>query len=197
MESGRPGRAVALTFTAGFERIVIARMTFDTDVLEALKRSVAQERIKNAVSCPGSLAAFLQRTFRQQHDVPIDECVHEGRRPVRPDAVNGYVIDGACTRTSRSRTSRKHWEAISARNTDVHFRDRDTGRFRRGRRSFPARRQELALDDRLEQALDELNLAGMIDVMRGDSRHETEARVTAARRSPRQLRISIITNNGL
>jgi len=111
------GQAVPspLTFTAALNGSFIARMTFDTDVLEALKRSVAQERIKNAVilSGIGSLRSYNVHSVSNT-TFPSTNVFMKGEGPYDLTAVNGYVIDGACTRTSRSRTSRKHWEAISS-----------------------------------------------------------------------------------
>jgi predicted DNA-binding protein with PD1-like motif len=91
------GQAVPspLTFSADFERIVITRMTFDTDVLEALKRSVAQERIKNAVilSGIGSLRSYNVHSVSNT-TFPSTNVFMKGEGPYDLTAVNGYVIDG-------------------------------------------------------------------------------------------------------
>ena len=59
VEEGEPVPS-PLTFSSKFERIVIVRMTYGTDMLAGLVKAVKQEEIKNAVilSGIGSLTSY-------------------------------------------------------------------------------------------------------------------------------------------
>ncbi len=93
----RPGEPVpsTLTFSSRFERVVIARMTFGTDVLEGLNRAVADEGIRNAVilSGIGSLTAYHLHSVSNT-TFPSENVFYKGEGPWDLTAVNGYVIDG-------------------------------------------------------------------------------------------------------
>lgn len=94
----KPGGPVPspLTFSSNFQRIVIVRMTYGTDVLEALKRAVRQEKIDNAVILNGigSLTSYHvhvvgNTTFPSKNLFMKDE---EGAYDLT--AVGGYVVGG-------------------------------------------------------------------------------------------------------
>lgn len=85
----------SLVFSSNFERIVIVRMTYDTDMLEGLRQAVEQQNIKNAVilSGIGSLRSYRvhavsNTTFPSQNVFFADEG------PYDLTAVNGYVVGG-------------------------------------------------------------------------------------------------------
>ena len=94
VKEGQPVPA-ALTFSANFERIVIVRMTYQTDVLEGLKKAVQQEKIKSAVilSGIGSLVSYHVHVVGNT-TFPTKNVFIKGEGPYDLTAVTGYVVDG-------------------------------------------------------------------------------------------------------
>jgi predicted DNA-binding protein with PD1-like motif len=92
-----PGRPVPspLTFASRFERVVLVRMTYETDMLEALNRAVRDERIRNAVilSGIGSLKSHHLHAVSNT-TLPSQNVFFKGEGPWDLTAVNGYVVDG-------------------------------------------------------------------------------------------------------
>jgi predicted DNA-binding protein with PD1-like motif len=84
-----------LAFSTDFERIVTVRMTYDTDVLEGLKKAVGQENIRNAVflSGIGSLKSYNVHSVSNT-TFPSQNVFFKGEGPYDLTAVNGYVIGG-------------------------------------------------------------------------------------------------------
>lgn len=93
----KPGQPVpaALTFSSKFERIVIVRMTYETDVLEGLKQAVGREKIKSAVilSGIGSLISYRVHVVGNT-TFPSKNVFIKGEGPYDLTAVAGYVVNG-------------------------------------------------------------------------------------------------------
>lgn len=79
-----------------FERVVILRFKFDTDLLAGLEKMVKQEKIRNAVILSGAgsvrdyhLHQVSNRTFPSKNMMVKDPTA-----PADLIGMNGYVIDG-------------------------------------------------------------------------------------------------------
>lgn len=83
------------TVESQFTRVVIVRMRFGQDMLDALKAAVAQKGIKNAVilSGAGSLTRYRVHVV-DNVTFPPKEAFPEAEGPQDLIAVTGYVIDG-------------------------------------------------------------------------------------------------------
>jgi hypothetical protein len=79
-----------LAFTTGFERIVIVRLTYGSDVLEGLARAVREERIESAVilSGIGSLKSYHVHAVSSVK-LPSTNVFLKGQGPFDLTAVNG------------------------------------------------------------------------------------------------------------
>jgi predicted DNA-binding protein with PD1-like motif len=84
-----------LTFSTSFERIVLVRLTYGTDVLEGLEHAVGQERIKSAVILGGigSLKGYRVHSVSNT-EFPSTNVFFAGVGPYDLTAVDGYVIGG-------------------------------------------------------------------------------------------------------
>ena len=84
-----------LAFSSNFERIVIVRMTYDTDLLEGLTNAVKKENIENAVilSGIGSLRSYHVHAVSNT-TFPSQNVFFKDEGPYDLTAVNGYVIRG-------------------------------------------------------------------------------------------------------
>jgi predicted DNA-binding protein with PD1-like motif len=84
-----------LSFTSKFDRIVIVRMTYGTDMLEGLKQAVGQEKINNAVilSGIGSLVSYHVHVVSNT-TFPSENAFIKAEGPYDLTAVNGYVMGG-------------------------------------------------------------------------------------------------------
>ena len=84
-----------LTFSSKFERIVIVRMTYGTDMLEGLVKAVKQEKINNAVilSGIGSLTSYHVHVVSNT-TFPSKNAFIKDEGPYDLTAVNGYVVNG-------------------------------------------------------------------------------------------------------
>lgn len=84
-----------LTFTSQFERIVIARMTFGTDLLEGLKNAVKQENIRSAVIICGigSLTSYHLHSVSKT-TLPSENVFYKAEGPYDLVSVGGYVVNG-------------------------------------------------------------------------------------------------------
>jgi predicted DNA-binding protein with PD1-like motif len=84
-----------LMFSSNFERIVLVRMTFGTDLLEGLEKAVAREKISNAVilSGIGSLTGYHVHAVANT-TFPSKNVFIKGEGPYDLTAVNGYVVNG-------------------------------------------------------------------------------------------------------
>lgn len=84
-----------LVFSASFERVAIVRMTYETDLLEALQKAVRDEKIRDAVilSGIGSLKSYHLHAVSNT-TLPSENVFYKGEGPYDLTAVNGYVIGG-------------------------------------------------------------------------------------------------------
>lgn len=84
-----------LTFSSNFERIVIVRMTYETDMLEGLKEAVRKEKINSAVilSGIGSLTSYHVHVVGNT-TFPSRNVFIKGQGPYDLTAVGGYVVGG-------------------------------------------------------------------------------------------------------
>ena len=96
-ESVEPGQPVpsTLTFSSAFERVVIVRMTYGTDMLDGLRKAVEQEKIHNAVilSGIGSLTSYHVHVVSNT-TFPSKNAFIKDEGPYDLTAVNGYVVNG-------------------------------------------------------------------------------------------------------
>jgi predicted DNA-binding protein with PD1-like motif len=83
------------TLEASFERVVIVRFKYRTDILEGLKEAVARENIKNAVilSCAGSVIRYHVHAVNNAV-FPSENIFVEKNEPMDVISMNGYIIDG-------------------------------------------------------------------------------------------------------
>jgi len=97
MDMVKPGEPVPspITFSSNFERIVLVRMTYETDVLEALNKAVEREKIKSAaiLSGAGSLKSYHVHVVSNT-TFPSQNVFFKGEGPYDLTAVNGYVVGG-------------------------------------------------------------------------------------------------------
>jgi len=86
---------VVQTVETRFTRVVIVRMRFGQDMLEALKAAVAEKGIKNAVilSGAGSLTRYRVHVV-DNVTFPPKEAFPEAEGPQDLLTVTGYIIDG-------------------------------------------------------------------------------------------------------
>ncbi len=84
-----------LTLSTQYERIVIVRLTFDTDLLDGLKKAVARENIKNAVITNGigSLRSYHVHAVSNT-TFPSTNIFYKGEGPYDLTSVEGYVLNG-------------------------------------------------------------------------------------------------------
>jgi predicted DNA-binding protein with PD1-like motif len=92
--AGRPVPS-PLAFTTSFERIVIVRLTYGSDVLEGLARAVREDGIQSAVilSGTGSLKSYSVHAVSSV-ELPPTNLFFKGKGPYDLTAVNGCVVGG-------------------------------------------------------------------------------------------------------
>jgi predicted DNA-binding protein with PD1-like motif len=84
------------TSSGQFERIVILRMKYGTDLLADIEKAVKDQHIQNAVilSGIGSVRGFKVHQMANR-DLPTKNIfTTEATTPADLDSINGYVIDG-------------------------------------------------------------------------------------------------------
>ncbi len=83
------------TVSGQFERIVVVRLKRGTDLLEGLRKAVAQEKIRNAaiLSGVGSLTAYHVHAVSNT-TLPAKNIFYKGEGPQDLLNVNGFVMDG-------------------------------------------------------------------------------------------------------
>lgn len=79
-----------------FDRIVVLRFKYDTDLLPALERMVKEQKIRNAaiLSCAGSVRSYHYHTVSNTTLPSKDIFVKNTEAPADIASMNGYVIDG-------------------------------------------------------------------------------------------------------
>ena len=110
--AARPGRAAAgpappggtptmksaadvYTLSGRFERIVVVRLKRGVDLLDGLKKAVAQEKIRNAaiLSGVGSLTSYHVHAVGNT-TLPAQNLYYEAEGPQDLLTVNGFVLNG-------------------------------------------------------------------------------------------------------
>lgn len=86
----------AYATTGQFERVVVMRMKFGTDLLAGIQKIVAQEHIRNGVILTGIGSVRGFRTHQvYNRDLPTKNIfTTERETPADLDGVSGYVING-------------------------------------------------------------------------------------------------------
>lgn len=84
-----------LTMSSQFERIVLVRMTYGTDILAGLEEAVEREGIENAVilSGIGSLRGYHIHVVSNT-TLPSENVFFKDTGPFDLTAVNGYIVNG-------------------------------------------------------------------------------------------------------
>ncbi len=79
-----------------FDRILILRFKFDTDLLAGLERMVAAEKIRNAVilSGIGSVRGYQVHSVSNRNFPSKNIYVKDPTAPTDIAAMNGYIVDG-------------------------------------------------------------------------------------------------------
>jgi len=79
-----------------FQRVVVLRFKFDTDLLAGLEKMVAQEKIKNAVilSAMGSVRGYQIHQVSNRDFPSKDMFVKDPTAPADITSMNGYVMNG-------------------------------------------------------------------------------------------------------
>jgi predicted DNA-binding protein with PD1-like motif len=82
--------------TGHFDRIVVLRFKYQTDLLAGLQKMVKQEKIKNGVilSAVGSVRGYQFHTVSNRTLPSQDTLVKNPTEPADLVSMNGYVIDG-------------------------------------------------------------------------------------------------------
>jgi predicted DNA-binding protein with PD1-like motif len=85
----------AYTTEGNFNRIIIVRLKYGTDVLEGLNESIKKEKIKNAVilNGVGSLTRYHTHVV-SNNTFPTTHAYVKKEAPVDLLNINGYIIDG-------------------------------------------------------------------------------------------------------
>ncbi len=83
------------TLSGRFERIVVVRVKRGMDLLDGLKRAVAQEKIRNAaiLSGVGSLTSYHVHAVSNT-TLPAQNLYYQAEGPQDLLNVNGFVLDG-------------------------------------------------------------------------------------------------------
>ncbi len=83
------------TVSSPFERIVVVRIKRGMDLLDGLKKAVAQEEIRNAaiLSGVGSLTTYHVHAVSNT-TLPAQNIYYKGEGPQDLLSVNGFILDG-------------------------------------------------------------------------------------------------------
>jgi predicted DNA-binding protein with PD1-like motif len=86
----------AYALNGQFDRIVIVRLKYRTDLLEGLERSIKREKIRNAViiSAIGSVTNYHYHTVSNSSFPSKNVFVKNPASPADLVTMSGYVIDG-------------------------------------------------------------------------------------------------------
>jgi len=83
------------TTESQFERVVVVRFKYRTDILDGLKEAVARENIKNGVILSGAGSVIRYHIHAVDNSVfPSENIFVEKNEPMDLISMNGYVIDG-------------------------------------------------------------------------------------------------------
>ena len=85
-----------VSVTTQFERVLILRFKFDTDLLAGFEKMVKQEKIKNAVilAGAGSVRGYQVHQVSNRGFPSKNMFVKDPNAPADLIGMNGYVIDG-------------------------------------------------------------------------------------------------------
>jgi predicted DNA-binding protein with PD1-like motif len=86
----------AYAINGRFDRVVVFRFKFDTDLLAGMEKMVKQEKIKNAVilAAMGSVRGFQVHQVSNRTFPVKDMFVKNPTAPADVIGMNGYIIDG-------------------------------------------------------------------------------------------------------
>jgi predicted DNA-binding protein with PD1-like motif len=84
-----------MTLNTGFERIVIVRLKYRTDILQGLKDAVEKEAINNAVILSGIGSTYSYHVHSVDNATfPSENVFYKEEKPNDIVSISGYVIDG-------------------------------------------------------------------------------------------------------
>ncbi len=91
----KPAAPEVLTVSSGFSRVVVVRLKRGTDLLDGLRKAVAQEKIRNAaiLSGVGSLTSYHVHAV-DNTTLPAKNIYYKAEGPQDLLNVNGCVMDG-------------------------------------------------------------------------------------------------------
>jgi predicted DNA-binding protein with PD1-like motif len=86
----------AYSITGHFDRIVVLRLKYQTDLLAGMQKLVKRENIRNGVilSALGSVRGYQIHQVSSRTIPPRDTYVKNPTEPADVVSMNGYVIDG-------------------------------------------------------------------------------------------------------
>ncbi len=116
--------------SGNFARVVVLRFKYDVDLLAAMEKMIAQEKIKNAVILAGAgsvrgyqVHQVSNRTFPSKNMFVADPTA-----PADLIGMNGYVINGKIhAHMTMATPDHAFGGSPGARNSRIHFRHRDDG----------------------------------------------------------------------
>jgi uncharacterized protein len=82
--------------TGQFERVLVLRFKYDTDLLAGIERMVAEHRVRNAVilSAIGSVRGYHVHVVNNRTFPSKNVFIRDPNGPADVIGMNGYVIDG-------------------------------------------------------------------------------------------------------
>lgn len=85
-----------ITQASHFERIIIVRLKYKTDLLEGLRKAVEKEKIRNAVILAGigSVRNYHVHTVSNRDFPSKNFYIKDPTCPADIQSLNGYIIDG-------------------------------------------------------------------------------------------------------
>ena len=85
----------AITMNSDFERVVIVRLKYQTDILQGLKDAVEQEQIDNAVIISGIGSTYSYHVHSVDNATfPSENVFYKEEKPNDIVSISGYVVDG-------------------------------------------------------------------------------------------------------
>jgi predicted DNA-binding protein with PD1-like motif len=86
----------AYTLSTQFQRVVVLRFKYNTDLLAGLERAVKQQGIQNAVVLAGmgSVRNYQIHAVKNRSFPPVDLFVRDTSAPADVIGMNGYILRG-------------------------------------------------------------------------------------------------------
>ena len=126
-----------------FQRVVVLRFKYQTDLLAGMEKMVKEQNIRNAVilSAVGSVRNYQVHTVSNRTFPSKDTFVQDPTAPADLVSMNGYIIDGRVhAHVMLANPDRAFGGHTRAGHQRVYVRHRDGGRVRRWRRLEPGQR---------------------------------------------------------